>query len=81
MFRCWAGLTEIYLCHNRKNISKGESMTVLEVSKELGISDRTIRYWIDKGTNLGPYFEKRGNFYTVKRVDFKKFSQFYKGKK
>ena len=56
-------------------------MTVLEVSKELGISDRTIRYWIDKGTNLGPYFEKRGNFYTVKRVDFKKFSQFYKGKK
>jgi len=58
-------------------------MTVKEVSQELGISDRTVRYWIDKGTMLGPMFkvDEKKNCYTVKRVDFNKFFKFYKGKK
>lgn len=58
-------------------------MTVFQVAQELGISDRTIRYWIDKGTMLGPMFnvDDKKKCYTVKRVDFKRFAKFYKGKK
>jgi len=56
-------------------------MTVQEVAKELGITERAVRYWIAKGTQLGPYFEKRDGIQFVYKKDFNKFSRFYKGAK
>ena len=53
-------------------------MTIKDVSDELKVTERTVRYWITKGTHLGPFFERReAGFFVLKR-DFNKFARFYK---
>ena len=65
-------------------------MRVVEVAEELGIDERTVRYWITTGILLGPCFKRKNFFYgdqnrsrvvyLVSRRDFDSFRKFYKGK-
>ena len=53
-------------------------MTIKEVATELGINERTVRYWISRNTHLGPFFQLRGGKQFVYKRDFNKFARFYK---
>lgn len=52
-------------------------MTIKDVASELSITERTVRYWIARGTHLGPYFERRKDGYFVFKKDFNRFARFY----
>ena len=53
-------------------------MNIKDVATELGINERTVRYWITRGTHLGPFFERRDSGFFVYKRDFNKFARFYK---